>query len=93
MQQSIPTTTDPGHVKFFRNRLLILSSDDIAKYVEELDQEADNIRSDGLRLAWYMRGGITYDQVMEMSVKERRMISDLAKENIETTKKTNMPWF
>ena len=40
-----------------------------------------------------MRGGITYDQVMEMSVKERRMISDLAKENIETTKKTNMPWF
>jgi len=40
-----------------------------------------------------MRGGITYDQVMQMSTRERQMISDLAKENIETTKKTNLPWF
>ena len=61
--------------------------------MESLDQEANNIRADGLRLAWYMRGGITYDQVMQMSTSERQMISDLAKENIETTKKTNLPWF
>lgn len=61
--------------------------------MESLDQEANNIRADGLRLAWYMRGGITYDQVMQMSTNERQMISDLAKENIETTKKTNLPWF
>jgi hypothetical protein len=40
-----------------------------------------------------MRGGITYDQVMQLSAVERKMISDLAKENIETTKKTNLPWF
>ena len=61
--------------------------------MENLDQEADNIRADGLRLAWYMRGGTTYDQVMQMSTNERQMISELAKENIETTKKTNLPWF
>jgi hypothetical protein len=58
-----------------------------------MDQEANNIRSDSLRLAWYMRGGITYEQVMQLSVAERKMISDLAKENIDTTKKTNLPWF
>jgi hypothetical protein len=40
-----------------------------------------------------MRGGITYDEVMHLSYAERQMISDLAKENIETTKKTQLPWF
>lgn len=40
-----------------------------------------------------MRGGITYEQVMQLSYSERQMISDLAKENIETTKKTQLPWF
>ena len=40
-----------------------------------------------------MRGGVTYDQVMNMSHAEREMINSLAKENIETTKKTNLPWF
>jgi hypothetical protein len=58
-----------------------------------LDKEANQIRSDALRLAWYMRGGITYDQVLQLSYAERNMISDLAKENIETTKKTQLPWF
>lgn len=46
-----------------------------------------------MRLAWHMRGGATYAQVMMMSADERRIISDLAKDNIETTKKSRLPWF
>lgn len=46
-----------------------------------------------MKLAWYMRGGITYDQVLMLSVAEREIISELAKENIETTKKSGLPWF
>jgi hypothetical protein len=61
--------------------------------VESLDREASDIKSDNLRLTWYMRGGVTYEQVMQLSSAERQMISDLAKENIETTKKTQLPWF
>jgi hypothetical protein len=40
-----------------------------------------------------MRGGISYEDVMQLSQAERSLISELAKENIETTKKTNLPWF
>ena len=61
--------------------------------MESLDREASDIKSDNLRLTWYMRGGVTYEQVMQLSSAERQMISDLAKENIETTKKTQLPWF
>lgn len=58
-----------------------------------MEQEANAIRADCLRLAWYMRGGITYDQVLQLSATERKLISELAKENIETTKKSKLPWF
>jgi hypothetical protein len=58
-----------------------------------MDKEAAQIREQSLRLTWYMRGGVNYDQVMNMSATEREMINQLAKENIETTKKTNLPWF
>ena len=93
MPEQISTAIESGHGKFFRTRLLTLSNDDISKYVDDLEKEADQIRSDSLRLAWYMRGGINYEQVMQLSYSERQMISDLAKENIETTKKTQLPWF
>ena len=58
-----------------------------------MDQEAAAIKQNCLKLSWYMRGGITYDQTMMLSPDERRMISELAKENIETTKKSGLPWF
>lgn len=40
-----------------------------------------------------MRGGILYETVLMLSMKERELISALAKENIETTKKSKLPWF
>jgi len=46
-----------------------------------------------MRMAWHMRGGATYEQVMHLSNKERQLISELAKENVETTNKTRLPWF
>lgn len=58
-----------------------------------MDQEAKTIRADSMRLAWHMRGGATYAQVMMMSADERQIISELVKDNIETTKKSKLPWF
>jgi hypothetical protein len=58
-----------------------------------MDQEANQIREQNIKLTWHMRGGVTYDQVMQMSPAERRMINDLAKENYETTKKSGLPHF
>jgi hypothetical protein len=58
-----------------------------------MQQEAKSIREESFKLAWYMRGGITYDQVLLLSNSERSMISELAKENMETTKKSGLPFF
>ena len=58
-----------------------------------MEKEADNIRQEALKMAWYMRGGLTYDQAMSLGPNERTMISALIKENLETTKKSGLPFF
>ena len=40
-----------------------------------------------------MRGGVTYNEVMNLSHEERKMIGVIIKENLETTKKTGLNFF
>jgi hypothetical protein len=40
-----------------------------------------------------MRGGVTYNEVMNLSHEERGMIGAIIKENLETTKKTGLNFF
>jgi hypothetical protein len=40
-----------------------------------------------------MRGGITYEEVFFMSPEERELIGSIVKENLETTKKSGLPFF
>jgi hypothetical protein len=61
--------------------------------IEGMDQEAESIRSETLKLCWYMRGGLQYSEAMYMSPKERDSIGKLVKENLDTTKKTGLAFF
>jgi hypothetical protein len=58
-----------------------------------MDQEAESIRRQSLKMSWYMRGGATYDDVLQMSNNERKLLSELIKENLETTKTSKLPFF
>ena len=40
-----------------------------------------------------MRGGATYDDIMNMSDVERKCVLELVEENLETTKKSGMAFF
>jgi len=44
-------------------------------------------------MSWYMRGGATYEDVLNMSNAERKAISELIDDHIDVTKKTQMPFF
>lgn len=58
-----------------------------------MEKEADAVRAQCFKMAWYMRGGATYEDVLNMSFNERSMIGDLIKENLETTQKSKLPFF
>jgi hypothetical protein len=57
-----------------------------------LDKEARAIKKDALKLCWYMRG-LSYSESMNLSWEEREIIGEIVKENLETTKKTGLPFF
>jgi hypothetical protein len=58
-----------------------------------MEKESNSIRQEALQMSWYMRGGLAYDQALQLSVVERKLISDLIKGNLETTKKSGLPFF
>jgi hypothetical protein len=70
-----------------------LSAEEISAWVDKMDEEANSIKQQSLKMSWYMRGGASYEDVMQMSNQERKMIGDLIKENLETTKNSKLPFF
>jgi hypothetical protein len=58
-----------------------------------MDKECRMIRQEALKMSWFMRGGLTYDQAMALGIQEREVINDLIKDNLETTKKSGLPFF
>ena len=40
-----------------------------------------------------MRGAVTLDEGFNLSYEERSIIGDIVKENLETTKKSGLPFF
>ena len=58
-----------------------------------MEKEANSIRQEAMQMSWYMRGGLTYDQALQLSVAERKIIGELIKSNLETTKKSGLPFF
>lgn len=56
-------------------------------------KEAMAIKYEAQRLAWYMRGGIDFNDIMNMSTDEINNINKIVDDNLETTKKSKMPFF
>lgn len=58
-----------------------------------MEKECQNIKSVSMRHAWHMRGGATYTDILNMSHHERTAINKLIEENLDTTKKSQLPFF
>jgi hypothetical protein len=70
-----------------------MSPEGITKLIEQQDKEILGIREDVLKMCWYMRGGVTYEEGMNLSVSERNIVSAIIKDNLETTKKSGLPFY
>jgi len=70
-----------------------MSVDEMVAYFEQLERQTKALREEALRLCWYMRGGINFEDAMLLSSADRAAIGSIIKENLETAKKTGMPFF
>ena len=58
-----------------------------------MERDIKAIKKNSVRIAWYMRGSISYNDVLNLSPDELKAVNEIIEENLETTKKTQMPFF
>lgn len=63
------------------------------KLIDNMEKEIKGIKKNALSLSWLTRGGATYEDVLNMSTEERQLINEMSEEHLETTKKSNLPYF
>jgi len=61
--------------------------------VDNLDKESKALKQELYKMAWYMRGALNLEQAYQLDVTDREIISELIKENLETTKESGLPFF
>lgn len=66
---------------------------EILQEINNLDKESKALKIDLMKMCWYMRGGITIDDAYSMSIDDRIIVGEIIKENLETTKKTGLPFY
>jgi len=72
---------------------LTLDTDAIIALLEGYDKESKALKNEALKFCWYMRGGLTYTEAMELSKEEREIIAKIIEDNLEATKKSGLPFF
>ena len=58
-----------------------------------MEKECAEIKRNALSMSWYMRGGVSYEDVLNMSEDERKQINEIINSNLEVTKSSKLPFF
>lgn len=68
-----------------------MPNSDIEGYVNSLELSIKKIKDEIFRISWYMRGGVSSDDLYhKYSYEDRQIIFEIIKENIEATKNSKL---
>ena len=73
--------------------LLRLPPEGVQKLLDDYEKACNEIKKSALTMSWYMRGGASYEDILNMSLEERKAINMIIESNLETTKKSQLPFF
>ena len=69
-----------------------LSDSDVSATIENYENTQKQLRDNLYRIMWYMRGSISYNEIMyDIDISDFEILNRIIKENWETTNKTGMP--
>jgi len=72
---------------------LSLDLEGIQKLSDGMEREAKALKNQIYQIMWFMRGSITISESFELEAEDLEIIGKIIKENLETTKKTKLPFF
>ena len=70
-----------------------MGDSEIVAYLKDFDNETKNLKLELMKICWFMRGGMSWNEALVLSPDERAISAQLVKENMETTKKSGHPFF
>ena len=74
-------------------KLLTLDHTGVTELIESMEKEIYEVKKNAFQFSWYMRGGVSYTDVLNMSIDERKMINEIVSSNLEITKNSKLPFF
>ena len=70
-----------------------MGDSEIVSHLKDFDNQAKNLKLELMKICWFMRGGMSWNEALNLSLDERTIASQLVKENMDTAKKTGQPFF
>ncbi len=67
---------------------MTLSIPEIEGLLKGYEKTVDSLRSDMTKIAWFMRGGVTMAELLDMPQSEYKHFNKVIEENVELSKKT-----
>ena len=69
-----------------------MPASEIEGYLVRLEKEIKEFKTELTRLSWYMRGGVTMQELLHIySADDRESMYTVIKENVESTKESGLP--
>ena len=72
---------------------MTLSDEEILDLIDKMERDTKAIKDNVLRICWYMRGSISYNDGMLLGQTDIEIINKIIKDNLETTQKSKLPFF
>ena len=70
-----------------------MENSEIVSHLKDFESQAKNLKLEIMKICWFMRGGMSWTEALNLSPDERAISAQLVKENMETTKKSGQPFF
>lgn len=70
-----------------------MTMDQIQAEVNNMEKESKALKKELYKMAWFMRGSLSFEEVFQLDLNDREAIADIIKENLETTKNSGLSFF
>lgn len=61
--------------------------------VKRYDDDVKALKQELIKICWFMRGGLSYNESYLLTHEEREIIGKLIEDNLNTTKESGLPFF
>lgn len=70
-----------------------MTMDEIQAEVNNMEKESKALKKELYKMAWFMRGSLSFQEVFQLDLNDREAIAEIIKENLETTKSSGLSFF